>query len=95
MNVDTLISSLTQKLGVSETELIYKGLLAYIQNEIRLAELEIANIRDRYGVFSKEELYEAIKNDRLVAHPAWEDYIIWKNKLAHIDSLHQLVTNES
>ncbi len=64
MNVETLTASLSQKLGLSETELIYKGLLAFIQNEIRLAELEIANIRDRYGVFSKEELYEAIKNGK-------------------------------
>ncbi len=92
MNVETLISSLSQKLGVSETELVYKGLLAFIQKEIRLAELEIANIRDRYNVFSKEELYEAIKNGSIIEHPAWEDYIIWKNKLAHIASLHQLTT---
>lgn len=94
MNVKTLTSSLSQRLGVSEAELIYKGLLAFIQHEIRLAELEIANIRDRYSVFSKEELYEAIRNGSVVEHPAWEDYIIWKNKLAHIASLHQLVTNK-
>ncbi len=92
MNVETLTASLSQKLGLSETELIYKGLLAFIQNEIRLAELEIANIRDRYSVFSKEELYEAIKNGRVLEHPAWEDYIIWKNKLTHIAFLHQLAT---
>jgi len=55
-------------------------LLAFIQNEIRQAELEIANVRERYGVFSVEELYEAIKNGRVVEHPAWEDYIIWKTE---------------
>ncbi len=59
MNVEALTSSLNQRLGIPKTELIYKGLLALIQNEIRLAESEIANTRDRYGVFSKEELYEA------------------------------------
>jgi hypothetical protein len=92
MNVETLTSSLSQRLGLSEAELIYKGLLAFIQSEIRLAELEIANIRDRYSVFSKEELYQAIKNGNVVEHPAWEDYIIWKNKLAHIAYLRQLAT---
>ena len=83
---------LSQRLGLSEAELVYKGLLAFIQNEIRLAELEIANIRDRYGVFSQEELYQAIKDGQVVEHPAWEDYIIWKNKLAHIAELRQLAT---
>ena len=92
MNVETLTSSLNQRLGIPKAELIYKGLLALIQNEIRLAELEIADIRDRYSVFSKEELYEAVKNGRVVEHPAWEDYIIWKNKLTHIAYLHQLAT---
>ena len=92
MNVETLTSLLSQKLGLSESDLIYKGLLAFIQNEIRLAELEIANIRDRYSVFSQEELYQAIKDGNVVEHPAWEDYIIWKNKLAHIADLRQLAT---
>ena len=92
MDVETLTSSLTEKLGVPESELLYRGLLAFVQNEIRAAELEIANIRDRYGVFSKENLYESIKNGRVVEHPAWEDYIVWKNKAAHIAYLNQLAT---
>jgi len=90
MNVKTLTSSLSQQTGLPETELVHKGLLAYIQNEIRLAELEIANIRERYGVFSKEELYQAIEEGNVVEHPAWEDYIIWQNKLAHISNLRHL-----
>ncbi len=90
MNVQMLTSSLSQQLGLSETELIIKSLLAFIEKEIRLAELEIANIRERYGVFSKEELQQAIQDGTAVEHPAWEDYIIWKNKLVHIAYLHQL-----
>lgn len=90
MNVETLTSSLSQRLNLSESDLIYKGLLAFIQNEIRLSELEIADIRDRYSVFSEEELYQAIQDGTVVEHPAWEDYIIWKNKLAHIADLRQL-----
>jgi hypothetical protein len=90
MDVQTLTSSLSQRLGLPETDLIYKGLLAFVEKEIRLAELEIANIRDRYSVFSKEELYQAIKEGTVVEHPAWEDYITWKNKLAHIEYLHKV-----
>lgn len=93
MNVEMLTASLSQKLGISETELIYKGVVAFMQNEIRLAESEIADIRDRYGVFSLEELYEAIQIGSVVEHPAWEDYIVWKNKLSYIASLRHLATN--
>lgn len=92
MNVEMLTASLNQELGISEADIIYKGVLAFIQSEIRLAEVEISNIRDRYTVFSIEELYEAIKNGSIITHPAWEDYIVWKNKLAHIAYLRGLTT---
>jgi len=35
---------------------------------------------DRYNFASKEDLYEAIKSKKIPSHPAWEDYIVWKNK---------------
>jgi len=35
-------------------------------------------------VFSKESLYQAIQNGEVAEHPAWEDYIVWKNREAHI-----------
>lgn len=92
MDVQTVTSALSHQFGLPETELIRKSLLAFIEKEIRLAELEIANIRERYTVFSKEELYTAIQEGTTVEHPAWEDYIIWKNKLAHIDYLRRLAT---
>ena len=59
------------------------------QKEIRMAEQEIAGIRERYDVFSKEALYQAIRDGQVAPHPAWEDYIVWKNKEAHIASLRQ------
>ena len=61
-----------------------------IEKEIRLAELEIAEIRERYDVFSKESLYRAIQDGQIAGHPAWEDYIVWKNKEAHIARLRQV-----
>jgi hypothetical protein len=66
-------------------------MLALVEKEIRLAEQEIANIRERYDVFSKDALYKAIEQGSIAAHPAWEDYIVWKNKEAHIESLRQIV----
>ncbi|MBC8181788.1 hypothetical protein H8E88_11775 [candidate division KSB1 bacterium] len=92
MKIQTLTSELSKKLGVGESELIYKGLLALIQKEIRKAEHEIVALRERYDVFSETELYDSIKNGEIVEHPAWEDYIIWKNKKTHIKNLQQMVS---
>ncbi len=90
MDVQALTLELSNTLAISESELIRKGLLAFIEKEIRLAEWEIARIRERYEVFSKESLYQAIQNGEIPGHPAWEDYIVWKNKEAHIAHLRQM-----
>ncbi len=94
MDVQALTLELSNVLAISESELIRKGLLAFIEKEIRLAEWEIAQIRERYDVFSKESLHQAIQNGEVVGHPAWEDYIVWKNKEAHIARLRQVAEGE-
>ncbi len=73
--------------GVSEEEIINKSLISFIEREIKLSEADIADIRERYNVMSKEELYEAIKTKKIASHPAWEDYIIWKNKEWYVEDL--------
>jgi hypothetical protein len=73
--------------GVSEEEVVSKSLISFLEREIRLAEADIADIRERYTVLSKEELYEAIKSLKIASHPAWEDYIVWKNKERYIADL--------
>jgi ABC-type phosphate/phosphonate transport system ATPase subunit len=65
-------------------------MFALIEKEMRLAEEEIAAIRERYSVFSPSALYQAVKEGKVAEHPAWEDYIVWKNKEAHISRLRQL-----
>ncbi len=94
MDVQALTLELSNTLAISESELIRKGLLAFIEKEIRLAEWEIAQIRERYDVFSKESLYEAIQDGEVAGHPAWEDYIVWKDKEAHIARLRQMAGRE-
>jgi len=94
MDVQALTQELSTTLAISENDLIRKGLLAFIEKEIRLAEWEIAQIRERYDVFSKEALYQAIQDGQVAGHPAWEDYIVWKNKEAHIAHLRQVAEKD-
>jgi hypothetical protein len=90
MTVETLTAELGTLMALPEPDLIRRGLLALAEKEVRLAEEEIARIRERYDVFSKEALHKAIKDGRVAGHPAWEDYIIWKNKEAHMARLREL-----
>jgi len=91
MSVQALTLELSSLLSLPESELVHKGMLALIEKEIRLAESEIAAIRERYDAFSKEALYQAIQSGQIAGHPAWEDYIVWKNKEAHIAQLRRMV----
>lgn len=90
MTVQTLATELSAIFHRPEPDVVQQGLLALIAKEIRAAETEIAEIRERYNVFTREALYDAIQNDQVAGHPAWEDYIVWKNKEAHIGRLRQL-----
>ena len=81
------ITEISKKLGIPEKELVLKGVISFIEKELRLAEGEIADLREKYDVPTKEALYEKIKAKNVESHPAWEDYTTWKNKERYIDEL--------
>ena len=51
---------------------------------LRIAKDIIKSICMRYGVSTKEKLYEAIKLKRIASHPACEDHISWKNMAKYL-----------
>ncbi len=90
MSTETLLAEMSDLLALPESEVLRRGLVSLIEKEIRLAEQEIADIRERYGVLTLDALYKAIQEGRVPEHPAWEDYIVWKNKEAQIARLRDL-----
>jgi hypothetical protein len=82
-------------LQMSPEQLWRESLKAYISREKRLAQMDIADIQDRYGVSSLQELTERIETGVIYSHPAWEDLIEWENLLAHIERLDQLQVSVS
>jgi ABC-type phosphate/phosphonate transport system ATPase subunit len=89
MTVETLATELSAIFARPETDVVEQGLLALVAKETRAAETEIAEIRERYNIFTREALYDAIQEGQVAGHPAWEDYIVWKNKEAHISGLRE------
>lgn len=67
-----------------ETELIRKCLLAFIEREIRLAESEIADIRERHSVFSEDEFSQAVRGEQW--HRILPGRIISSGKTNHLIS---------
>jgi hypothetical protein len=85
-----VLEQVAETLQVSPEELWRQSLDAYIQREKRLAQLDVADVQDRYAVFSPAELRQKIENGSIYSHPAWEDLIEWENLQAHIERLDSL-----
>lgn len=85
------ISQISKELNIPPDKLTRQSLIAYIEHELRLAEDDIADIRDKYLVATRTELERKIKKKEIYSHPAWEDIIIWENIEDHIAKLKKLI----
>lgn len=81
------VLEISKALGISREILLQKGIISFLEKEIRLSEEEIANIRERYDCLDCENLERKIRKKEINSHPAWEDCIVWKNKDSHIKEL--------
>ncbi|HLG29050.1 MAG TPA: hypothetical protein VI387_02465 [Candidatus Brocadiales bacterium] len=86
-----LLDKISKDLNIPSEELINRGLLTYLEHEIRMAEEDIADIRDKYLVAERVELEKKIKDKEIYSHPAWEDLIIWENSEAYITKLKNII----
>ena len=84
------IEELAKALDLAPEELHRRSLRAFLEREIRTAQLDIADLQDRYGVSTSAELVAEIEQGQIYSHPAWEESIEWENLEAYIDRLTQL-----
>ncbi len=82
-----VVAELCKIINIPKEELIAKSMLAFIEKEMSLVESDLMDISERYDTNTKEELYNRIKANDVASHPAWEDYITWKNKEEYIFKL--------
>jgi len=87
----SVVEEIAEQLQIPRKELMESGAIAYLEKELRLAERDIADLRDRYGILSPEQLEQLITVKKIYSHPAWEDLIVWENTLHHIDKLKELL----
>lgn len=85
------ISQISKELNIPSDELTQKSIIAYLEHELRLSEEDIADIRDKYLVATRQELEKKIKDKDIYSHPAWEDLIAWENTESHIAKLKKMI----
>jgi len=89
------LQSVAEELMLPEETLLQQSLVAFLFREISLIEAEIGQLRERYALMWPAELKQAISDGRIVAHPAWEDYIDWQNSIEAIESIRTLLTESA
>ena len=87
------IEELAKELNISPDVLLTRSLAAYIEHELRLAEDDIADLREKYLVTDRDELEKRIKERSIPSHPAWEDLIAWENTEQYITKLKDYLVN--
>lgn len=91
MKMGPTVTQISKELNIQPEELTQRSLLAYLEHELRLAEEDIADIRDKYLVATRAELEKNIKSKKVYSHPAWEDLIAWENTEEHIAKLKKTI----
>ena len=68
-------------------DLAARSLQAYLRQEIRAVQMDVADLQDRYSVDSADALRAQIEQGKVHSHPAWEDAIEWENLQGHLNRL--------
>ncbi len=86
------METVAQGLHLSPAELVQRGVLAYLEREMRAIQLDIDDLRDRYRVDTAAELRAQIQAGAVYSHPAWEEHIEWQtleDQLARLQHWHE------
>ena len=81
------VKEVSETLGVSEDELVKRGVKAYLEMEFRRVKAEIYSILSKYGGGSFRELDERISRGELSETETFEDI----TRLDYLDSMREKI----
>ena len=85
------IENVASRLNLPPQNLMERSLRAFLRQEIRAVQMDIADLQDRYGVDTSKKLILYIKEDKIYSHPAWEDSIEWEELENHFKHLKNIL----
>jgi hypothetical protein len=71
--------------------LLQRSVRAFLMQESRAAQMDVADFQDRYGTTNAKNLQIQIKQGAIFSHPAWEDSIEWERIENYLDHLNHLL----
>ena len=86
------IENVAAKLNLPPQNLLKRSLRAFLRQEMRATQMDIADLQDRYGVESFKELTLYIKKGEIYSHPAWEDSIEWEHLERYLKHLENVLS---
>ena len=84
-----------QELHLPIEGLMTRSLRAFLMQEMRSAQMDIADLQDRYGVIDTAELRDRIERQEISSHPAWEDAMEWEHLEAYLARVQDLLNEIS
>jgi len=94
MPIPTEVERIARELNLPLDRLMQRSVDAFIRQEMRAAQMDIADLQDRYGVASISELRARIEKGKVHSHPAWEDSIEWEHLEAHLNRLGRMLNED-
>ncbi len=90
MSVPVEIERAAKELHLPLEGLMQRSLQAFLRQEIRAAQMDIADLQDRYRVATAGELRAQIEQGKVYSHPAWEDAIEWEKLEEYLSRIERM-----
>jgi hypothetical protein len=91
MSVSMEVERVARELNMPLDGLMQRSLQAFLRQEGRAVQMDIADFQDRYGAATAGELRAQIEQGKVYSHPAWEDAMEWERLEDHLKRLESML----
>jgi hypothetical protein len=88
------VERVARELNMPLDGLMQRSLQAFLRQEGRAVQMDIADFQDRYGAATAGELRAQIEQGKVYSHPAWEDAMEWERLEDHLNRLESMLKDE-
>jgi len=91
MSIPEDVEQVASELQMPVDGLMQRSLRAFLMQEIRAVQLDVADFQDRYTAANLTDLRRQIEGGEIYSHPAWEDSIEWERLDTYLRRLERLL----
>ena len=91
MPIPSEVEQVANALRLPVEGLVQRSMRAFLLQERRAVQMDIADFRDRYNVTDVTELRRQIEAGIVYSHPAWENSIEWEQLEIYQNQLRRLL----